>query len=94
LHSKEYEKYIKSEQWEAKRQERIKIDGCCVMCGRPLDKIRSVQVHHISYERLGAEDVYTDLVTLCGTCHRRLHNYYNRIRNPNDSRLRNYSPKG
>jgi 5-methylcytosine-specific restriction endonuclease McrA len=73
---------MKSPEWEAKKNQRIEIDNSCVMCGRPLDKIRSVQVHHITYARLGNEDVYTDLCTLCGSCHKKIHNYYNRIRKP------------
>lgn len=75
-----YKKYMKSPEWEQKKQERIAIDNCCVMCQRPLNKIRSLQVHHITYARLGNENVLTDLVTLCGTCHKKIHNYYNRVR--------------
>lgn len=75
-----YRKYMRSDAWEKKKQERIAIDKGCCMCGRPLDKIRSVQVHHISYKNLGNEDVLTDIATLCGSCHRKLHNFYNRIR--------------
>ena len=41
---------------------------------------RTMQVHHITYERLGHENAYTDLVTVCGSCHKKLHNYYNRRR--------------
>lgn len=33
--SKEYKQYMKSDEWEQKRQERIAIDQGCVMCGRP-----------------------------------------------------------
>jgi 5-methylcytosine-specific restriction endonuclease McrA len=82
-----YKKYMQSEEWNAKKQQRIEIDKQCVMCGRPLDRIRAVQVHHITYANLGHENIYTDICTLCGTCHKRLHNYYNRIRTPQDSRL-------
>ena len=75
-----YKNYMQSEQWQQKKAERISIDQMCVMCLRPLDKIRSVQVHHISYRNLGHEDVLADLVTLCRSCHKKIHNYYNRIR--------------
>lgn len=80
MQSEEYKNYMRSDRWKAKKQERIDIDGCCVMCGRPLDKIRSIQVHHVTYERLGRENVMTDLCTLCGSCHKKIHNYYNRKR--------------
>lgn len=75
-----YKQYMQSPQWEKKKQERIEIDKCCVMCLRPLDKIRKANIHHITYERLGNENVLTDLCTLCGTCHKKIHNYYNRRR--------------
>ena len=80
MQSEEYKKYMKSDKWQKKKQERINIDKCCVMCQRPLDKIRSLQVHHITYQRLGDEDVLNDLVTLCGSCHKKIHNYYKRVR--------------
>nr|DAM59369.1 MAG TPA: HNH endonuclease [Bacteriophage sp.] len=71
---------MRSNEWKVKKRERIAIDQGCVMCGRPLDKIRSIQVHHITYQRLGNENVLTDLCTLCGSCHKKLHNFYNRKR--------------
>lgn len=80
MQSEFYKQYMKSPQWEQKKQERIEIDKCCVMCLRPLDKIRKINIHHITYERLGNENVLTDLCTLCGTCHKKIHNYYNRRR--------------
>lgn len=76
-----YKKYMQSKEWQAKRQERIAIDGgCCVMCGRPLEKIKKIQVHHVTYRNLGHENALTDLCTLCGSCHKKLHNFYNRKR--------------
>ena len=42
-----------------------------------LDKIKSVQVHHITYKNLGNENVLTDICTLCGSCYKKTHNYYN-----------------
>ena len=84
-----YKNYIRSPEWEKKKQERIKIDDYkCAMCQRPVSRIRVLQCHHTNYKRLGNEDVYSDLVTLCGTCHKKLHNYLNRIKSPYDERLR------
>ena len=80
MQTKQYKDYMRSEEWEAKKQQRISIDGGCVMCGRPLNRIRSVQVHHVTYARLGHENVMTDLCTLCGSCHKKIHAYYNRRR--------------
>lgn len=80
MKTQEYKDYMRSNEWKVKKRERIAIDQGCVMCGRPLDKIRSIQVHHITYQRLGNENVLTDLCTLCGSCHKKLHNFYNRKR--------------
>lgn len=34
-HSAEYNRYIKSDEWAAKREERLQLDdNHCVMCGR------------------------------------------------------------
>ncbi len=85
-HSAEYERYMKSEAWEKKRSERLELDdNKCVMCGRPngLQKDRTtpiLQVHHIHYKNLGHEPM-EDLVSLCPTCHKRIHKYYSRFRN-------------
>lgn len=80
MQTQEYKDYMRSNEWKVKKRERIAIDQGCVMCGRSLDKIRSIQVHHITYQRLGNENVLTDLCTLCGSCHKKLHNFYNRKR--------------
>ncbi|WP_368217655.1 HNH endonuclease [Blautia obeum] len=51
------------------------------MCGRPEAKCRNgLQVHHITYQRLGHEDIYNDLVSLCPGCHKKIHSYYRRKR--------------
>ena len=35
-HSKEYDKYMRSNKWKEKRVKRLELDNnCCVMCGRP-----------------------------------------------------------
>lgn len=81
MRSEFYTQYIKSEEWEAKKEARKKIDGYrCVCCGRSEDHTkRGLQVHHVTYERLGHENVYTDLCTVCGSCHKKIHAYYNRV---------------
>lgn len=75
-----YKRYIRSPDWQRKKQERYEIDNHkCVMCGRYASNCRyGLQVHHISYRNLGHEDPYTDLVTLCPRCHRWIHNYLQR----------------
>ncbi len=81
MRSEYYNKYMASPEWEAKKAERMEIDGYrCVMCGRHISHCKTLQVHHITYARLGNENVLTDLCTLCGSCHKKIHNYYNRRR--------------
>lgn len=82
MRTEEYKKYMLSPEWETMKQVRKEIDGFrCVCCGRGEDRTRrGLQVHHISYTRLGHEDPFNDLVTLCGSCHKKIHNYYNRSR--------------
>lgn len=58
--------YLKSEKWQKKRLERLRLDDFkCCRCGTP----HNIQVHHTSYEHLCDEDIYNDLVTLCDSCH-------------------------
>ena len=64
-----YDEYINSVEWEEKRQLRLRMDGFrCHKCGSAIN----LQVHHITYERLGNE-LMGDLITLCRNCHKRLH---------------------
>lgn len=77
-----YKKYMRSEKWQQKKAERLIVDeNKCAMCRRPADKCRNgLQCHHVNYQNLGNENVLEDLVSLCGSCHKKLHNFYNRRR--------------
>lgn len=81
MQSEFYKEYMKSEEWRKKELERLAIDDFkCCMCGRTDGQTRyGLQVHHTTYKRLGQENVYTDLVSLCGRCHKWIHNYNSRI---------------
>lgn len=55
--------------WRDKRRQRLEIDGHkCRTCGHD-GSIYQLEVHHVSYERFGDEDVENDLITLCSACH-------------------------
>jgi len=83
MQSEFYQQYMKSDKWRSKCQERTKIAGNkCEMCGRLAKDSKRLQIHHITYKRLGRENVYTDLICLCGHCHVLIHRYYDRIREP------------
>lgn len=63
-----YEEYMRSPAWAAKRQQRLELDGHkCRTCGCTFEE-RPLQVHHVTYERLGHEEL-SDLITLCRSCH-------------------------
>src|SRR5215831_15426488 len=64
-----YQRYLRSEEWEAKRIIALRRAGDrCQDCGYKLE----VQVHHLTYDRLGHERP-EDLMVLCQPCHAQLH---------------------
>lgn len=64
-----YHEYMESDEWKAVRGKRMKLDRFqCTMCGTA----KNLTVHHITYERLGREDM-DDLITLCKDCHAKVH---------------------
>jgi len=63
-----YEEYLRSLRWRLKREERLKLDGyACQECGTTSEQYQ-LDVHHLTYERLGNERM-EDLQTLCVLCH-------------------------
>lgn len=65
----EYEAYLRSPAWRELRGAVLaRASDCCELC-RIFD---AVQVHHLTYERLGNERL-TDLLAVCATCHESLH---------------------
>lgn len=67
----DYERYIRSERWRRKaRAARRRAGYRCQDCGRVA---LSLDVHHLTYARLGFE-WWFDLVALCRSCHRSRHN--------------------
>jgi 5-methylcytosine-specific restriction endonuclease McrA len=64
-----HREYLETDQWKARRDERLKIDGHkCVDCGKPAQC-----VHHLHYQTWRHEDVAFDLVSLCNDCHYERH---------------------
>jgi len=64
-----YYEYMASPAWRAVRAQRLALDGHkCRTCGHD-GSVWPLTVHHVSYARLGAEDVQEDLLTLCSSCH-------------------------
>lgn len=68
-HSIEYEAYLASPLWAARRRRWIRqAHGRCQNCRSR----RRLTVHHVTYERLGHE-LDNDVVVLCWPCHEQLH---------------------
>lgn len=70
----DYERYLQSAEWKQKAYQRMEIDGFkCCMCNSRGTVTNPLQVHHLGYKRIGNEDIYKDLLTLCKSCHRNVH---------------------
>lgn len=69
----EYREYLKADHWRDFRKRMIhRSGGVCRKCGfKPKDPM-SLNVHHKSYDRLGAETT-DDVEVLCYRCHKKLH---------------------
>jgi hypothetical protein len=64
-----YRSYLQSNSWRIKRRRILDLAGNrCEKCGAN----EKLQVHHLTYKRLGAE-LDTDLVALCPGCHYKAH---------------------
>lgn len=64
----DYLSYINSGKWRNKSKRIRKKRGACEHCG----SIHRLQVHHLTYERLGNE-LPSDLLVLCRDCHLVIH---------------------
>lgn len=71
----EYFNYMNSPQWAEIKAKRKAIDGgkCC-MCGSTQD----LQIHHLTYRNFTQESPWTDVLTLCESCHKNVHVMMNR----------------
>lgn len=64
-----YEEYLVSTHWRVFRARALQAYGdCCGTCGSAHD----LQVHHLTYARLGQE-MLSDVKVLCRSCHRAVH---------------------
>lgn len=63
-----YSTYLRSDAWRRIRRRRLELDGRrCATCGHD-GSVWPLQMHHVSYERFGHEEL-GDLLTLCSSCH-------------------------
>lgn len=72
LTRKEYRtEYLLSDDWRQKSSIILNRDKICYIC----QKQSATDAHHLTYERLGVENLETDLIGVCRNCHNRIHNY-------------------
>ena len=66
---RQYRIYMHSPNWTFKRRQVLARDNYrCVVCNTKIN----LQIHHLTYERFGNE-LLDDLVTLCETHHKQVH---------------------
>jgi hypothetical protein len=66
-----YEEYIASPEWAAKRKARLELDGHrCRLCDEDGSRYQ-LEVHHrpTSYAKIPNESIEDDLITVCARCH-------------------------
>jgi len=71
LSTEEYHNYLRSTQWRSKVSLIKQRDKVCQLTGATTQ----LEVHHITYDRLGNEDL-SDLVLLSRSAHQFVHDYY------------------
>lgn len=68
-----YRRYLKTQHWQQIRTEVLqRANGRCERCGYEPWKPGALQVHHLSYDRVGRESL-EDLVAICPRCHMKIH---------------------
>jgi hypothetical protein len=67
-----YGDYLKSPRWRKFVQMWPVLSGRPKACAVPGCRRKRIQLHHLTYQRLGRERA-RDVMPLCGTCHKRLH---------------------
>lgn len=62
-----YDAYLKTTEWDMRRQAVLRRDPICKAC----ESMESVQVHHLTYAHVGNEPLF-DLVGVCRDCHEKI----------------------
>lgn len=74
--SPEHARYMRSAAWRRRRELAIRRASFrCATCGRLRFDARGLQVHHVTYDRLGCERD-ADLMVLCRRCHKALSRFW------------------
>lgn len=84
----DYVRYLMSDHWKEVSKKRLEIDGyTCQQCGSGGTENNRLGVHHLTYKTLGNENPYTDLVSVCNSCHKGIHRMMARITDENGGRM-------
>ena len=68
-----YKRYLRTQNWQKLRFEVLKRSGGkCERCGFQPYKRGGLQIHHLSYDRVGHESL-EDLIAICPRCHMEIH---------------------
>ncbi len=86
LHSMPYQFYLRTPEWRRTRAAALVRAGYA--CSLDVTHTRDLEVHHRTYERLG-EELATDLVVLCHSCHQ-LHHHVDGRRPAESTRKRRW----
>jgi len=75
-----YYEYLRSDEWFMTRLMTLIVARfCCEFCGHPADdRGMGLDVHHLSYDRLG-DELPGDLIVLCRDCHTDAHQFPKRL---------------
>ena len=70
INKKQYRKYLKSGKWKSIRKNLFKLRGKkCELCGSR----KKIHVHHLTYKRVGGNELPEDLQVLCEFHHNIAH---------------------
>lgn len=70
MNNKLYTMYLQSAEWRSIAEECKRLaDYKCFNCG----SVNNLHAHHLTYDRVG-EELQSDLICLCSTCHEKAHN--------------------
>ena len=73
MNKETYRRYLKTQHWQQIRAKVLQRAGNkCEMCGFEPWRPGTLQVHHLSYDRVGRESL-EDLVAICPKCHMKIH---------------------
>ena len=87
-----YAAYIRSAAWTRKKKEFRLSKRCKHRCSKCGEKDAPLDIHHLTYERLGNELV-TDLIELCRACHWITHKEQELAAEPKKVRSPNRKPR-